>query len=263
MRMPWQMSETDKFQPPCNDVNAADLYLPIMGVWTHVILLLISRIHQKKFNTDAVYAVVRSACLCAESSCSSVQPPLSSRSPAGVWCLLRVGVLHGCAEDALPDDPCQPSLGGSSSVHRLHVHPGMRHNGCPLGWWWVLLSCRQTRTYVCMSTLCELAACAGSWAWTLIWLYSSLMMSIFQIRTMKRVVYQESRQYGKHATKLVPAFLVLNSCTGRWRQFAFELRTAGVGGNAVSLRILARDACLSRTLTNMHTGEGSETLPCY
>ena len=40
---------------------------------------------------------------------------------------------------------------------------------------------------------------AGLWPWRLAWVYGSLSMGVFMVRTMKRVIFHESRQYGKQS----------------------------------------------------------------
>ena len=37
---------------------------------------------------------------------------------------------------------------------------------------------------------------SGKWAYYTAWLYCSLCMAIFLVRTLKRIIFQEARNYG-------------------------------------------------------------------
>ena len=55
--------------------------------------------------------------------------------------------------------------------------------------------------------------CAGGWSFYAAWIYGSLCMATFIVRTMKRVLFREARQYSKYpAAVLFCSFKVLNDC---------------------------------------------------
>ena len=43
----------------------------------------------------------------------------------------------------------------------------------------------------------HIALAAGLWAYRAAWVYGSLCMAVFMVRTMKRVIFYESRQYSR------------------------------------------------------------------
>ncbi len=54
-----QIQGGHKYRPPRVDVNAPDLYLPLVSCWTYVILLCLNALLLGKFKPDIVYSKVR------------------------------------------------------------------------------------------------------------------------------------------------------------------------------------------------------------
>jgi hypothetical protein len=50
--------------------------------------------------------------------------------------------------------------------------------------------------------------CAGSKGFYAVWLYSSICNATFLVRTMKRIIFQEAKQYGE----LLAAVLASSPC---------------------------------------------------
>jgi hypothetical protein len=49
---------------------------------------------------------------------------------------------------------------------------------------------------------------AGKWGYYALGAYGSLCMAIFMVKTMKRVIFQETRTYGEPACLLVGSYAV-------------------------------------------------------
>ena len=55
------MQGGQRFLPPRLDVHSPDLYLPVMGLWTYVIGVLMLQLVQHKYKPDSMYALVGQA----------------------------------------------------------------------------------------------------------------------------------------------------------------------------------------------------------
>ena len=59
-RAPEHMAGGHKYAPPCADVNAPDLYLPLMALWTYAILIGVAVLASgAAFSPEVVYSAVR------------------------------------------------------------------------------------------------------------------------------------------------------------------------------------------------------------
>lgn len=58
-------------------------------------------------------------------------------------------------------------------------------------------SCSVQRAVPILHSLTVTAGNAGSWSFYAAWVYGSLCMATFIVRTMKRVLFREARQYSK------------------------------------------------------------------
>jgi hypothetical protein len=61
----------------------------------------------------------------------------------------------------------------------------------------MLLTCSVDCPVGCQTALqLHVAACAaGRVAWHVLWVYGALCMAVFTVRTIKRVIFHEARQY--------------------------------------------------------------------
>ena len=50
---------------------------------------------------------------------------------------------------------------------------------------------------------------AGRIAWHVSWLYGGLCMAVFLVRTMKRIIFHEARQYSAASALLLPSLGVM------------------------------------------------------
>lgn len=60
-REPDQLSGTNRYLPPRQDVNAPDLYIPFMGLWTYCILQAVISFGGLSFKPDILYSSFSSA----------------------------------------------------------------------------------------------------------------------------------------------------------------------------------------------------------
>ncbi|PNG55427.1 Protein transport protein YIF1, partial [Tetrabaena socialis] len=56
-----QLQGGPAFKPPRADVNAPDLYLPLLGLWTYALLVCCCQAAKGKFRPDNMYPLVWSA----------------------------------------------------------------------------------------------------------------------------------------------------------------------------------------------------------
>ena len=54
-----QIAGGHPFKPPSQDVNAPDLYIPLMALCTYCILGSMAMVYRAKWTTDSMYALVR------------------------------------------------------------------------------------------------------------------------------------------------------------------------------------------------------------
>jgi hypothetical protein len=67
--------------------------------------------------------------------------------------------------------------------------------GTALSW---STACGAGSNYTCCLYVCrykDSACVAGRIAWHVSWLYGGLCMAVFLVRTMKRIIFHEARQY--------------------------------------------------------------------
>jgi hypothetical protein len=58
VRVPEQLSGGHKYLPPRQDVNAPDLYIPVMALWTYCLLVGIALFSSKTFKPETLYNTV-------------------------------------------------------------------------------------------------------------------------------------------------------------------------------------------------------------
>ncbi len=164
-----------KYKPPVSDINAPDLYIPLMAFFTYCLLCCIADITSSpsRFKPE----------VCAHSGCaSSAGPQLTvpvffraQRLGRFVWwgitswasevLLLWVGLKSAASSQA----PVQVPL------LDLLAYAGY--------------------TFVAVSAECALGLFSRRGYYALL-LWGGLCTAVFMVKTMKRIVYAEARQYG-------------------------------------------------------------------
>lgn len=59
-----QISGGQKYRPPCVDVNAPDLYIPLMAVWSYAMVACVIKAVHHSFKPDYFYSIVSSSTAC-------------------------------------------------------------------------------------------------------------------------------------------------------------------------------------------------------
>jgi len=147
-RQPEQVQGVHKFRPPRVDVNAPDMYLPLMSLWTYVIAVCAANLLHHKFKPDLIYSTAWSASM-------------------------------------------------SWIVHAAVAYIVLRAMNLPTSVPWVELFSYTGYTYVHAVITIVAGQVGGKWAYYLVWVYGGLCMAIFLVRTMKRILFQEARNYGR------------------------------------------------------------------
>eukprot|EP00879_Flechtneria_rotunda_P033187 GHRR01036732.1.p1 GENE.GHRR01036732.1~~GHRR01036732.1.p1 ORF type:complete len:249 (+),score=56.41 GHRR01036732.1:283-1029(+) len=145
-RMHEQIAGGQRYRPPSVDVNAPDLFIPLMGLWSYALLSCIVLASKHTFTPESMSKTLWSA-----SSAWFVHWFV-------VWLLLKVVNVPGVAWSELT-----------------------AYTGYPF-------------VAVCLTTLGGFLA--GKWGYYALWAYGSLCMAMFMVKTIKRVMFQETRAYG-------------------------------------------------------------------
>lgn len=82
-------------------------------------------------------------------------------------------------------------------VHLLVAKAVLRAMALPASVPWVELAAYTGYTFVPVCVAILAGQAAGRWAYLAAWGYGSLCSAIFLVRTMKRVIFQETRGYGE------------------------------------------------------------------
>lgn len=83
------------------------------------------------------------------------------------------------------------------AVHLLVARVILRAMSLPSSVPWVELAAYTGYTFVPVVASVVAGQLGGRWAYYGAWLYGSLCMAVFMVRTMKRVIFQEARGYGE------------------------------------------------------------------
>ena len=141
-----QIAGGQKYRPPSADVNAPDLYLPLMAAWTYVLLGAAAAAAGGRFRPEMLSNLVYGTAL--------------------AW-----------------------------GVHWLAARLLLRGMNVPgVGWSELLAYTGYAFVPACVSA--ALGAVAGRGADWAAWAYGSTAAAVFLVKTMKRVIFQETRQYG-------------------------------------------------------------------
>ncbi|KAK9814872.1 hypothetical protein WJX73_000954 [Symbiochloris irregularis] len=161
-RVAEQIAGGHKYLPPRQDVNAPDLYIPFMAMWTYVMLTGATLLAHKHFKPGSLYATV------------------SGASAAWLlhWIILKA-VLY--------------ALGIPSAVPFLEI---VAYAGYPF-----VPTCLAMVAAIPSSIPGHSTGAAALWLYRLTWLYGSLCMAIFIVRSMKRVIFHEARHYNMDSSR--------------------------------------------------------------
>mmetsp|Transcript_16093 Transcript_16093/g.48203 ORF Transcript_16093/g.48203 Transcript_16093/m.48203 type:complete len:358 (-) Transcript_16093:1579-2652(-) len=141
-----QISGGHKYLPPRQDVNAPDLYIPLMAAGTYCILMCLEAAQRHAFKPDLMTSAV---------------------STASVAWFINAVILKLLLH----------LMGIPSAIPFLEV---VAYAGYAF-------------VHVCITTI--LGAAFGRLTWYVMWGYGSLCMAIFIVRTIKRIIFHEARQY--------------------------------------------------------------------
>ena len=156
-RTPEHVSSGARFAPPARDANAPDLYVPAMAALTAALLRGIAASAAGTFTPDVLVGAVSGA--------------------AALWA--AHGALVKASLSAL-------GVGGAAPLAEVAAYAGYPFvHGC----------------FACVAR--GLADAAGGasrapgLAATAVWLYASAAAGVFLVRTLKRVIFTEARQYSE------------------------------------------------------------------
>eukprot|EP00882_Tetradesmus_deserticola_P010921 GHRQ01011546.1.p1 GENE.GHRQ01011546.1~~GHRQ01011546.1.p1 ORF type:complete len:372 (+),score=124.71 GHRQ01011546.1:600-1715(+) len=145
-RMHEQIAGGQRYRPPSVDVNAPDLFIPLMGLWAYALMSCIVLAFKHTFKPELMSGTLYSACFAW-----------------GVhWVVARL-LLRGLNVPGVP---------------------------------WAELLAYTGYPFVMISITIVAGFLAGKWGYYALGAYGSLCMAIFMVKTMKRVIFQETRTYG-------------------------------------------------------------------
>lgn len=102
-----QIAGGHPFKPPRQDVNAPDLYIPLMALCTYCIVGSIAMIAHAQWTTDSMYTLV------------SHLPPLCTLPKASVQCFAEPGVNTWCRQSYYK---CyKPGCVANCPLHPVHI----------------------------------------------------------------------------------------------------------------------------------------------
>ncbi|KAG2438180.1 hypothetical protein HXX76_005786 [Chlamydomonas incerta] len=107
-------------------------------------------------------------------------------------------------------------------VHLLVAKAVLRAMALPASVPWVELAAYTGYTFVPVCASILVGQAAGRWAYLAAWGYGSLCSAIFLVRTMKRVIFQETRGYGPGRDMTLVNYLLLGLALFQF-PFAFYL----------------------------------------
>uniref|UniRef100_A0A7S1X8F4 Uncharacterized protein n=1 Tax=Tetraselmis chuii TaxID=63592 RepID=A0A7S1X8F4_9CHLO len=150
-RHPEQVAGGQKYVAPRHDVNAPDLYIPFMALFTYCLIVSALKTHAGAFTPETMYNTA--------------------------WYALVTWVLEFVLLKAV-----LYMLGIASYVP------------------WLELASYSGYMFTSLSVTLLIGAIGGSTSYYIMWAYSSVCMAVFLVRTMKRIIFHEVRQYGVDRT---------------------------------------------------------------
>jgi hypothetical protein len=151
-RMVEHISGGHKYLPPRQDVNAPDLYIPVMALWTYCVVVSVALFGTQAFKPELVYSTVSGA--------------------AAAW-----------------------------GVHIMVLKVILWVLGMPGVVPWLELAAYAGYIFVAASASLLAHVAAGGMAYHVVWVYSSLCMAVFLVRTTKRIIFQEARHYSTESSR--------------------------------------------------------------
>ncbi|GFR48582.1 hypothetical protein Agub_g10485 [Astrephomene gubernaculifera] len=121
----------------------------------------------------------------------------------GLWTYtLLVSAVQAAHGKFKPDNmyPLVWSAGMAWFVHLLVAKAVLRAMALPASVPWLELAAYTGYPFVPICLAIAAGQLAGWWAYVGVWLYGSTCMAVFLVRTMKRVIFQETRGYGRDLT---------------------------------------------------------------
>ncbi|KAI8463259.1 MAG: YIF1-domain-containing protein [Monoraphidium minutum] len=152
-----QIAGGQKYRPPSADVNAPDLYIPLVSAWAYALLNAALLAVKGKFRPEAMSNMAYGACVAW-----------------GVHWVVAWLVLRAMSVPGVPWSEL------------------LAYTGYPFA-------------AVCLSVVAQ--QLGGRMAYYAVWGYGCTCMGVFMVRTMKRVIFQEARQYG-HDMKMTNYLLL-------------------------------------------------------
>jgi hypothetical protein len=146
-----QVQGGQTFLPPRADINSPDLYLPVVSVWTYIIIVCALSLADEKYKPDLMYSTVWSTCV-------------------------------------------------SWFIHALLLSIVLRAMNLPATIPWVEVFAYTGYAYAPACAIILGGVIGGKWLYYGTWLYTSLCMAVFLIRTLKRTLFQEARNFGRDMT---------------------------------------------------------------
>lgn len=99
--------------------------------------------------------------------------------------------------------PIRCAIPGSTLLHRLPSSLGVHQHSCGLPVRYAGFNDAHSSGLAQLHPFCEgcpdnhTFLCVGGWSFYAAWVYGSLCMATFIVRTMKRVLFREARQYSE------------------------------------------------------------------
>ncbi|KAF8062954.1 yif1b-a [Scenedesmus sp. PABB004] len=141
-----QVAGGQRWRAPAGDVNAPDLYLPLMAVWAYALLTCAAAAARGAFKPDAMSSALYSACF----------------AWAAHWLLARL-LLRGVGAGGVP---------------------------------WAELAAYTGYPFLAVSAATAAGALGGRPGYYAVGAYGALASAVFLVKTMKRVIFLETRSYG-------------------------------------------------------------------
>lgn len=123
--------------------------------------------------------------------------------------------------------PIGCAIPGSTVLHRLPSGLGVHQHSCGLPIRYAGFNHPPSRGVPQQAPFCKrcpdthTSPCVGGWSFYAAWVYGSLCMATFIVRTMKRVLFREARQYSKCYTATL-ILLLQDTCLVTLQLLSFQ-----------------------------------------
>ena len=236
-----QCSKTTSYQPACLRVKFAALTV---------------RLHQDSVLDIALLCFVQSwgnaklLGACDQSMCCTVLQVFCQQSqPSGyksaqytnalfMFAGFSTGIKWAVSLDSTPASaqahslaagrPISCAIPGSTVFYRLPSGLGVHQHSCGLPIRYAGTNHPPSRGVPRLAPFCKgcpdthtMCLCVGGWSFYAAWIYGSLCMATFIVRTMKRVLFREARQYSECYTATL-SLLVQQTCLVTLQPLSFQ-----------------------------------------